>query len=68
VEAKGRLDGRAIGQLLTYYRLLKENNPSLLQVYKVAAGLSILNGISDIFYDYGITVELFPYAVMTDSE
>jgi hypothetical protein len=63
VEAKERLDGRAIGQLLTYYKLLRQDNPSLLQVYKIAAGVSILNGITSIFFDYGITVELFPYAV-----
>jgi hypothetical protein len=37
-------------------------------VYKVAAGVSILNGISDIFYDYGITVELFPFAAPPAAE
>lgn len=62
LEAKERIDGRAIGQLLTYYDLLKRDNPTLLQVYKIAAGVSILNGISDIFYRYGIQVELFPGA------
>lgn len=62
VEAKCRIDGGAIGQLLTYYTLLKRDNPTLLQVYKVAAGVSILSGINDIFFSYGITVELFPGA------
>lgn len=62
VEAKERLDGCAIGQLLTYTRLLTRDNPTLMQTYKVAAGLSIANGITDIFFDYGITVELFPWA------
>lgn len=60
VEAKDRLDGRAIGQLLTYAQLIKQDNPTILQLYKVAAGQSILNGIEYIFDGYGITVELFP--------
>lgn len=62
VEAKDRIDGRAIGQLLTYAALLKQENPTLMQIYKVAIGESILSGISDIFFRYGITVELFPGA------
>lgn len=62
VEAKDRLDGRAIGQLLTYAQLIRRDNPTILQVYKVAIGVSILAGISTIFFDYGITVELFPGA------
>jgi len=62
VECKDRIDGRAIGQLLTYRALLVQDNPTILQVYKVAAGVSILNGIAPIFDTYGITVELFPSA------
>lgn len=62
VEAKDRLDGRAIGQLLTYAKLIVQDNPTILQVYKVAAGVSILNGIDYVFDSYGITVELFPGA------
>lgn len=62
VEAKERLDGCAIGQLLTYTKLLKQDNPTLMQTYKIAAGLSIIDGISDVFYDNGVLVELFPGA------
>jgi hypothetical protein len=67
VECKDRIDGRAIGQLLTYRELLVQDNPTILQVYKVAAGVTILNGISDIFFRYGITVELFPSAWTPDT-
>lgn len=63
VECKSRIGGSAIGQLLTYANLIRRDNPTILQVYKIAAGVSILNGISDIFFAYGITVELFPGAV-----
>lgn len=63
VEAKERIGPDAIGQLLTYQRLLTADNPTILQVYKVAAGQSIVNGIEAYFHDYGITVELFPGAV-----
>lgn len=62
VEAKERIDGGAIGQLLVYQRLLKQDNPKIFTVYKIAAGLSIVTGIDSFFYDYGITVELFPGA------
>jgi hypothetical protein len=62
VEAKERIDGTAIGQLLTYQRLLKDSKPTLMQIYKIAVGQSIVNGIESFFYDYGILVELFPYA------
>lgn len=62
VECKDRIDGKAIGQLLTYRALLVKDNPTILNVYKVAAGVSILNGISEIFDLYGITIELFPSA------
>lgn len=67
VEAKDRLDGGAIGQLLTYAKLIRQDNPTILQVYKVAVGVSILNGISSIFDDHGITVELFPAAWTPES-
>lgn len=62
VECKDRIDGRAIGQLLTYRQLLVRDNPTILNVYKVAAGVTILNGIADVFDLYGITIELFPSA------
>lgn len=67
VEAKERLDGGAIGQLLTYERLLKQDNPKLLQVYLIAAGQSIMTGIECFFYDYRIQVELFPGAVPAET-
>lgn len=62
VEAKDRLDGRAIGQLLTYAGLIVQDNPTILQVYKVAAGVSMVLGVEFAFDRYGITVELFPGA------
>jgi len=68
VEAKERIDGTAIGQLLTYQRLLKEEKPTLMQIYKIAVGQSVVNGIESFFYDYGILVELFPYAVPPAAE
>jgi len=60
VEVKGRLGPPAIGQLLTYARLLRSDRPDLLQVYKIAAGQSIQAGMTDAFNHWGIEVELFP--------
>lgn len=63
VECKGRIYSAVMGQLLTYWHILKLDNPQLLQVYKVAAGQTIQDGLGPILDQYGITVELFPYAV-----
>ena len=63
VECKERIDGGAIGQLLLYTQLLKANNPTLLQTYKIAAGISIINGASEVFWQNGVEVELYPSAV-----
>lgn len=63
VECKERIDGCAIGQLLLYTQLLKENNPTLLQTYKIAAGISIIHGASEVFWQNGVEVELYPSAV-----
>jgi len=63
VEAKERIDGTAIGQLVTYQRLLTQDNPTILQVYKIACGQSIVLGIESFFHTYGIEVELFPGAI-----
>jgi hypothetical protein len=60
VEFKGRIGPSVMGQLLTYWHMLKEDNPKLLQVYKIAAGGSIQDGQQAILDRYGITVELFP--------
>lgn len=62
VEVKGRLGPPAIGQLLTYAELFRKDRPQLLELYKVAAGLSIQEGIKPAFDHWGITVELFPEA------
>lgn len=63
VEAKERIDAGAIGQLLAYQRLLTADNPKIFTLYKIAAGQSIVTGIESFFFDYGITVELFPGAI-----
>lgn len=62
VEVKGRISGSAMGQLLTYWHILKEDNPKLLNVYKTVAGNTIQEGLPAIFDRYGITIELFPAA------
>lgn len=64
VEVKGRIGPSAMGQLLTYWHILKEDNPKLLNVYKTVAGQTIQEGLSDIFERYGVTVELFPGAAV----
>jgi hypothetical protein len=60
VEVKNRLYSAVMGQLLTYWHILTEDNPRLMQVYKVAAGVTIQEGLLPILQNYGITVELFP--------
>jgi hypothetical protein len=65
VEVKGRISGSAMGQLLTYWHILREDNPQLSEVYKVVAGNTIQDGLPPIFDRYGITIELFPAATPT---
>lgn len=60
VEFKGRITPAALGQVLTYQKLLTQDNPKLLQVYKVVAGESVQNGLTPIFDQYGVSVELYP--------
>jgi hypothetical protein len=60
VEVKDRIYAAVMGQLLAYWHLLKDDNPQLLQVYKVAAGQSIIVGLEPVLENYGISVELFP--------
>lgn len=62
VEFKGRITPAAMGQVITYWHVLTEYNPALLQVYKVVAGQTIQDGLTPIFDRYGISVELFPGA------
>lgn len=62
VEAKERVDGGALGQLLVYSRLLREDKPTLQQIYKIAVGASAVIGIEDILFSYGVLVEVFPWA------
>lgn len=62
VEVKGRIGPSAMGQLITYWHMLKEDSPKLLNVYKVVAGQTIQAGLPEIFERYGIQVELFPGA------
>lgn len=63
IECKGRIGPSAMGQLLTYWHILKEDNASLLTITKVAAGQTIQDGLQSIFDRYGIEVELFPWAL-----
>lgn len=63
VEFKGNITAAALGQLLTYTKLLTADNPKLLQVYKVAAGQTVQYGLPAIFDQFGISVELYPGAV-----
>lgn len=63
VEVKGRIYSAVMGQLLTYWHMLRADNPRLMQVYKVAAGVTIQDGLQPILFHYGIDVELFPGAI-----
>lgn len=67
VEFKGNITPAALGQVITYWKLLQQNNPALLQVYKVVAGQTIQFGLSNIFDQYGVSVELYPAAVPPSS-
>lgn len=67
VECKGRIGPAALGQLLTYWHLLTADNPRLLQVYKIAAGQTIQDGITAIFQHAGVEVELFPETIQPGS-
>jgi hypothetical protein len=62
VEFKGNITPAALGQLLTYWKLMTADNPALLQVYKVVAGQTVQLGLPAIFDQYGVSVELFPGA------
>ena len=62
VEFKGNITPAALGQVLTYGKLLTANNPSILQFYRVVAGQTVQFGLANIFDQYGVSVELFPAA------
>jgi hypothetical protein len=62
VEFKGRITPAAMGQVLAYWHIVSAYYPALLQVYKVVAGQTIQDGLTPIFDQYGISVELFPGA------
>jgi len=62
VEFKGRISPSAMGQVLTYAHILRQDNPKLLQVYMTVAGNTIQEGLPAIYQRYGITVELYPGA------
>lgn len=62
VEVKDRARPNVLGQLLTYWRLLRIDNPKLLQVYKLVAAQTIHPGMGPTFDQYGVLVELFPGA------
>lgn len=60
VEFKGRITPAALGQVLTYAKLLTADNPKILQVYRVVAGETVQYGLQPIFDQFGVSVELFP--------
>lgn len=62
VEVKDRAYPGVLGQLLTYWNLMRADNPKLLNVYKVVAAQTIQPGMGPTFDEYRVTVELFPYA------
>lgn len=62
VELKDNITPSALGQLLTYWHLFSDDNHQILQVYKVAAGRTVQNGLTAMFGRYGVLVELYPYA------
>lgn len=62
VEVKDRAYPSVLGQLLTYYNLLRQDNPKLLTVYKVVAAQTMAPGMVPTFDQYYVSVELFPYA------
>lgn len=62
VEVKDRAYPAVLGQLLTYYHLLRQDNPKLLTVYKVVAAQTIQPGMIPTFDQYNVRVELFPFA------
>lgn len=63
VEVKDRANPSVMGQLLTYWHILREENPKLLNVYKIVAARSVQEGLPAIFARYAIGLELFPDAV-----
>jgi len=67
VELKQRIGGAALGQVITYAHLLQADRPQLVQVYRIVAGASILEGIQPVFDHAGVSVELFPLAVPPSS-
>lgn len=62
VEVKDRALPSVLGQLITYWTLLRRDNPKLLQVYKVVAARTVQPGVKDVMEQYGIMLELFPGA------
>lgn len=60
VEVKDRALPSVLGQLITYWTLLRADNPKLLQVYKVVAARSVQPGVKDVMERYGIELELYP--------
>jgi hypothetical protein len=62
VEVKDRAYASVLGQLLTYFDLMRADNPKLLQVYKVVAAQTMQPGMVPTFDRYNVQVELFPFA------
>jgi hypothetical protein len=60
VEVKDRILPPVVGQLLAYWHHLREDNPKLLNVYKVVAARTIAPAMLGVLERYGITYELFP--------
>lgn len=62
VEVKDRANPAVLGQLLTYYNLMRQDNPKLLTVYKVVAAQTMAPGMVPTFDQYNVRIELFPFA------
>lgn len=60
VEVKDRALPSVLGQLITYWTLMRQDNPKLLQVYKVVAARTVAPGVYPVMDQYGIALELYP--------
>ena len=63
VEAKIRIGGSALGQLLLYRKLYLADHPEVKTVKLVAIGQTMEPDVKEAYDELGITTELFPSAV-----
>lgn len=65
VEVKGRITSSALGQVLAYWHVMKKFDPQMLNIYRVCIGQTIQDGLASIFDEYGVQIELFPEAAVS---